>query len=453
MRLNYLIYGIGFILALTSCSCSKDQGTPPIFEDTDDTIRDEDLSGKLSDDELLDLVQHQTFKYFWEGAHQASGMALERSNGDDNIVTSGGSGFGVMAIIVGVERNFISRDQALDRLLRITDFLLNSDRFHGAFPHWYYADTGKVRPFSLMDNGGDLVETSFMIQGLIAARQYFNTENEKEVSLRNKIQKLVDEVEWDWYVQPGEDHLTWHWSPNYGFEQDLQIGGYNESLITYILAVSSETHPIDPSVYHSGWTRNGNFINAKTYFGQYTLPLGYDYGGPLFFAHYSFLGLDPRGLSDTYANYWDQNVAHTLINRAYCMANPKKFPEYGEELWGLTASDNNNGYSAHSPTNDLGVITPTAALSSFPYTPTESMKVLRNLYDNKKNKLWGRYGFYDAINISANWVASSYLAIDQGPIVIMIENYRSQVIWNVFMTSTDVQNGMKKLEFSSPHFN
>jgi hypothetical protein len=417
---------------------------------------DQNASVTLSDEELLDLVQAQTFKYFWDLAHPASGMALERSDKEAyggegwDIVTSGGSGFGIMAIIVGVERNFITRTEAVERLHIVADFLQNGDRFHGAFPHWYYGSTGRVRPFFTEDNGGDLVETSFMIQGLLSARQYFNQNTDAESTLRDKINQLWHEVEWDWYTQ-GMDALTWHWSPDYGWAINLQIKGYNEAMITYLLAASSPTHPIDPSVYHNGWASGVDFYNGRGYYNQLELPLGPDYGGPLFFAHYSFLGLDPRGLQDTYADYWQQNVNHTLVNRAYCLENPEGFTGYGADCWGLTASDNHQGYAAHSPTNDLGVITPTAAISSMPYTPEYSLQALRNFYTNYNGRLWGPYGFYDAFNLSEDWVAPGYLAIDQGPIVVMIENYRTGLLWELFMSCPEIKTGLTALGFTSPH--
>lgn len=441
-----ICYGF-FSTTLPSCS---NNGTST---NTDKPIPDQ----QLSDSELLDLVQKQTFKYFWDFAHVASGMALERSepeayNGEGpNIVTSGGSGFGVMAIIVGAERKYITREQAVERLLKISNFLLNGDRFHGAFPHWYYGNTGKVRPFFTEDDGGDIVETSFMIQGLLTARQYFNKDTPNENSLRDKINQLWNEVEWDWYTN-GRNILTWHWSPNFGWQINHQIKGYNETLITYVLAESSPTHAINKSVYDNGWTSGSNFYNGTVYYNKWRLPLGYEFGGPLFFAHYSFLGLDPTGLKDTYADYWEQNVNHTLINREYCIKNPKEFVGYGVGSWGLTASDNHQGYSAHSPTNDLGVITPTAALSSFPYTPEFSMQALRNFYYNFDGKLWGDYGFFDAFNQTENWYATNYLAIDQGPIIVMIENHRTGLLWNLFMSCPEVQEGLKKLNFTSPHF-
>src|SRR5215471_3201785 len=378
----------------------------------------------LSDSALLDLVQKQTFKYFWDFAHPVSGLARERSNVTDygpETVTIGGSGFGVMSIIVSAERKWIARDTAVGRLLRIMRFLRNADVFHGAYPHWMNGETGKVIRFSPKDDGADLVETSYLFQGLLCARQYFNQDNPKENELRRRINWLWNEVEFDWFTRGNLNVLYWHWSPNHGWAMNNEIHGWNECLITYVLAASSPSHPIGNNVYNRGWVNGIDYKNQREYYGI-KLPLGPDYGGPLFFSHYSFLGLDPRGLKDRYADYWDQNKNHTLINRAYCLDNPKKFKDYGENCWGLTASDDHKGYDAHSPTNDNGTISPTAALSAFPYTPEYSLKALRHFYDDLGNKIWGEYGFTDAFNESKNWWAKSYLANDEGPIVVMMEN-------------------------------
>ncbi|MBX2965726.1 MAG: Ig-like domain-containing protein [Cyclobacteriaceae bacterium] len=402
----------------------------------------------ISDDELLTRVQQQTFNYFWDFAHPASGMARER-NTSGNLVTSGGSGFGIMAIIVGIERGFITRAEGVERLDKILDFLETADRFHGVWSHWINGNTGAVIPFSANDNGGDLVETSFLVQGLITFRQYLNASNPTEQELITRINTLWETVEWDWYRRNDQDVLYWHWSPDKEWTMNLQIRGWNECLITYLLAAASPTHSIPKSVYDQGWARNGNMQNGNSYEGI-QLPLGSSYGGPLFFSHYSFLGIDPRNLSDAYADYWQQNVSHSLINHNYVIRNPKNFVGYSDACWGLTASDNHSGYSAHSPTNDLGVITPTAALSSFPYTPEESMKALKFFYYTLGDKLWAEngYGFYDAFNITQGWTANSYLAIDQGPIVIMIENYRTGLLWDLFMSAPEVQDGLNKLGFS-----
>lgn len=400
----------------------------------------------ISDEALLTLVQEQTFKYFWDFAHPVSGLARERT-GSGDLVTIGGSGFGVMAILAGIERAFISRQEGINRLERTVNFLENADRFHGVWPHWMNGSTGKVIAFSSIDNGGDLIETAFMIQGLLTVRQYLNPADPKEAAIIATITRLWEEVEWDWYTR-GQNVLYWHWSPNYEWQMNMPIRGYNEGLIAYVLAAASPTHSIHPAVYHEGWARGGAMRNGRDFYGI-TLPLGEDLGGPLFFAHYSYLGLDPRNLEDRYANYWEQNVNHTRINRAYVIDNPKNWVGYGEDSWGLTASDNPTGYSAHSPTNDLGVITPTAALSSFPYTPEASMAALRHFYYGLGNRLWGPYGFYDAFDLTRQWIASSYLAIDQGPIIIMIENYRTQLFWNLFMKDPQIQSGLRKLDFTS----
>lgn len=410
----------------------------------------------LSDDQLLDLVQKQTFRYFWDFAHPVSGMARERSNiaydYGNEVVTSGGTGFGVMAVVVAANRGWISRDSATQHVLKIVKFLSKADAYHGVFPHWLNGSTGKTIPFSRKDDGADLVETSYLFQGLLTARQYFNRENPLESELRNRINWLWNDVEWNWFTKDGQNVLYWHWSPNNGWAMNFAIRGYNECLITYFLAACGERYPVDAKVYHEGWTRSNFFRNGKEFYGI-KLPLGFDYGGPLFFAHYSFLGLDPRGLEDGYANYWEQNVNHTLINRAHCIANPNKYTGYGEMCWGLTASDNQDGYSAHAPDNDLGVITPTAALSSFPYTPEYSMKALRHFYYNLGDKIWSEYGFVDAFNETKGWYAKSHLAIDQGPIIVMIENYRTGLLWDLFMSCPEVQKGMKKLGFTSTKSN
>ena len=404
----------------------------------------------ISDSALLRLIQQQTFKYFWDFGHPVSGLARERNTSGET-VTIGGSGFGVMAILVGINRNFITHADGLARMQKIVGFLKNTaQKFHGAFPHWINGTTGAVIPFSAKDDGADLVETAYLFQGLLCARQFFNAASADEANLRNDINTLWDAVEWDWFRKNNENVLYWHWSPNYNWDMNVPIQGWNEALITYVLAASSTTHTIPKTVYDNGWARNGAIKNNSAYFGI-TLPLGQDYGGPLFFAHYSFLGINPHDLSDAYANYWTQNVNHTLINYNYCKFNPKMYYGYGDSCWGLTASDLPNGYAASSPTNDLGVIAPTAAISSLPYTPTESLKAIKFFYYILGDKIWKDYGFVDAFSLQQLWFADSFLAIDQGPIIVMIENYQTGLLWNLFMSCPEVKTGMTKLGFTSPN--
>src|SRR5690606_31279966 len=338
------------------------------------------------------------------------------------------------------------REEGLDRILTITNFLsAKVEKIHGAFPHWVNGSTGATVPFSEKDNGADLVETSLLMQGLITAREYFNSPDPKETELRNKINALWENVEWDFFRKDGENVLYWHYSNEYQWDINLKIQGWNECLITYVLAASSPTYSIPKAVYDEGWARAGAVKNGNSYY-NIPLPLGPNYGGPMFFAHYSFLGLDPFKLQDDYASYGDQNQAHARIQWEYAKDDPKHFG-YSEYIWGLTASDHPEGYAAHSPANDLGIVAPTAALSSFPYTPEASMKALETYYYKLGNRLWKEYGFVDAFSPSTGWVANSFLAIDQGPIIIMIENYRTGFLWNLFMNAPEIKQGLSKLGF------
>jgi hypothetical protein len=407
----------------------------------------------LSDSALLDLVQKQTFRYFWDFGHPVSGLARERSNRSydygDEVVTTGGSGFGIMSIIVAASRGWITREQAAERMNKIVKFLWKADAYHGVFPHWLDGSTGKTIRFGRKDDGADLVETSFLFEGLLCARQYFDKDNQMEREIRDRVNWMWGELEWNWFTREGQDVLYWHWSPNNGWAMNFPLRGFNECMVVYVLAASAERYPVTSAVYDRGWAQSDFFKNGKEFYGI-KLPLGFDYGGPLFFSHYSFVGLDPRGLKDKYADYWEQNRNHTLINREHCVRNPNNFKGYGANCWGLTASDTYNGYDASSPTNDHGTIAPTAALSAFPYTPEYSMQALKHFYYDLGDKIWSEYGFVDAFNESESWYATSHLAIDQGPIIVMIENYRTGLLWNLFMSCPEVKKGLIKLGFESP---
>lgn len=420
-----------------------------------------------ADTALFRLVQQQTFQYFWEGAEPTSGLSRERFHvdniypqNDKNVVTSGGGGFGVMAILVGMERKFITREEGLKRLEKIVHFLETADRFHGAWPHWWNGETGKTKPFGRKDDGGDLVETSFMAQGLLCVRQYFQSGTAEEKALAARADKLWKEIDFNWY-RNGKNVLYWHWSPNFGWEMNFPVKGYNECLIMYVLAAASPTHPVPAEVYHEGWADSGKINEVNKTEGvatDYTYKLQMKHqgdawnGGPLFWAHYSYLGLDPRGLKDKYADYWKECKNQAMINYQWCVDNPNKYKGYGTNSWGLTSSYSVKGYAGHAPTisRDLGVISPTAALSSFPYTPKESMAAMKHWYNDMKDKTWGPYGFYDAFSETADWFKPHYLAIDQGPIVVMMENYRSGLLWNLFMSCPEIKKGLTKLGFESP---
>lgn len=400
---------------------------------------------KLDDDALLEAVARQTFGFFWEGAEPASFMARDRStrtaDPPGDLVAVGGTGFGVMAMVAAVERGWIGRTEAVARLERMVAVLERAERHHGAYPHFLHGETGGTIPFTPLDDGGDLVETAFLMMGLITARQYFTG----NASLAARITALFEAVEWDWYGRGGNG-LYWHWSPNHGWAMDHAIRGWNETLIAYVLAAGSPGHGIDAEVYEEGFCAGTDYHNGKSYYGI-TLPLGPEEGGSLFFAHYSFCGLDPHGLADLHVDFWKQNTAQVEINQAHCIANPGGFVGYGPACWGLTASDDPSGYEAHAPNNDNGTISPTAALSSFPYAPDAAMAALRHFLSAHGDKIWGRFGTVDAFNETRNWWAETYLAIDQGPIVVMMENYRSGLLWKLFMSAPEVQKGLRRLHF------
>ncbi len=385
---------------------------------------------EISDDELFDKVQRTTFKYFWDYAHQTSGLARERLGSGDT-VAAGGSGFGIMAVIVGVERGWITRAEGAARIMKIANFLAAAERFHGAWPHWINGETGKAIAFSTYDDGADLVETAFLIEGLLAARQYFNGSDATETSLRSKITELWESVEWTWFQRDGQNVLYWHWSANHDWRMNMRITGWNEAQIVYILAASSPTYPITKDVYEQGWKPSNS----------------YGYKNPLFFVHYSYMGLDPRKLNDGTRDYWQQLSKHVRTNYEYCV-NSKAGYGYSAQCWGLTASDYYDGYTASSPNHDTGTVAPTAALASFPYSPDESMVAMKYFYYKLGDRLWGEYGFKDAFALKENWFAQSYIAIDQGPIVVMMENYRTGLLWDYFMRDTDVQAGLTKLGFT-----
>lgn len=411
-----------------------------------------------NDSVFLDFIQKVHFNYMWEGADSTSGLAKERIHldnhypeNDQNTITIGGSGFGVAGLIVAMDRGFITREAGVERLHKIADYLTKADRFHGVWPHWLDGPTGKVKPFGKKDNGGDLVESAFLMQTLLCVRQYMDANVETEKSLIDKINKLWHEMEFDWYRNGGKNVLYWHWSPEYEWEMNFPLEGYNECLMAYILGASSPTHGIPAECFHEGWARSGGI---KTDVKPYGLPLDAKHngaeamGGPLFWAHYSYIGLDPRGLKDQYVDYWNVTRNHAMVDYKYCVENPKNFVGYGENCWGLTASYSTKGYAAHCPgDNDCGVITPTAALSSFPYTPEESMRALKYFY-SKGEWIWGKYGFYDAFSETDNWTVPRYLAIDQLTIAPMIENYRTGLLWNLFMSCPEIQAGLAKLGFT-----
>jgi hypothetical protein len=421
---------------------------------------------EFNDDELLTMLQEACFRYYWEGADPSSGMTRENIPGDDRIVATGASGFGIATLIVGVDRGFITRQQGIERLSKIVGFLEHADRYHGAWSHFMNGQTGRTMPvFGMFDNGGDLVETSFLIEGLLAARQYFRGNSDSENRLYQRITHLWEGVEWDWYRGDSRsDFLYWHWSAEWAQQIHHPLIGFNEVMITYLLAMSSPTHGVPVDMYYSGWAgqsaqalgyRNGwsgaadgdHYFNGYTYYGI-KLDVGVGTGGPLFFTHYSYLGFDPHALHDRYTSYFENNRNLALINRAYSIANPKHFDGYGPYAWGLTASDGPEGYVPHAPddADDRGTLTPTGALASFPYTPEASMQALKHYYRDLGAEIWSVYGPRDAFNPKYDWISPIYMGLNQAPISVMVENYRTGLVWRSFMANPEITQMLRKLD-------
>lgn len=471
-KLSYIF--IIYLLLLTSAALAQKKKSSNQESLKHYSIVPVGIIKNIPDSALLEIVQRQTFRYFWNFGHPLSGLARERDNtvhaqyywdyineadNEPNFSKDtfgseacaiGGTGFGIMSTVVAVNRGWIGADTALKRLVKIVDFLTKADCYHGIYPHFMNGTTGKTIPFGRIDDGADIVETSYLLMGLLTAKEYFNHNTPLEKYFRNRVNTMWRDADWNWHSNGDNKKLYWHWSPTNDFDMNFPVFGYDEALITYIIAASSQTHPISKELYENSWVKSGGYKNGKSYYGI-PLPLGnYEKGGPLFFEQYTYMGIDPNDLKDDHGiDYAEQTKNHTLINRAYCIENPKKFKGYGVNCWGLTAGDSYKGYVAHCPEDDRGVIQPTAALSSFPYTPEYSMQALKHFYYDLGDKIWGPYGFADGFSESHNWYAPSHLAIDQGPIVVMIENYRSGLLWKLFMNVPDIQNGLKKLGFKS----
>lgn len=410
----------------------------------------------MNDEEFLDSMQKACFRYFWDFGHPISGLAREGFTHPRSTTTTGGTGFGMITIMVGADRGFVTRQQAAERLLKTVTFLEEkASRYHGLWSHHLRGDTGETIPFAGKDdNGADIVESAFLMEGMLTIREYFDRDQPIENELRQRITRLWEEAEWNWHLQPGDKMLTWHWSPDYGFAKNHKFSGFNECMIAYLLAMASPTHPIPADCYYLGWAGNvDRYVNGRTYYGI-RQPVGPPLGGPLFFTHYSYLGLDPRELTDAYTNYYDNHRAISLIQHRYAMDNPNHHPGYSGLAWGLTSSQNPQGYQAHQPgpnsDRDDGTIAPTAAISAFPYTPDESLATLKHFYHELGPQIWGPFGFHDAFNLGAGWVSPSYLAIDQGPMAPMIENHRTGLPWKTFMKSQVANTILEKLEQARP---
>jgi hypothetical protein len=399
----------------------------------------------LETNQLLTQVQQAGFNYFYEFGHPVCGLARLSIRRNPDICASGASGMGFFNLGVGIERGFISRQEGMNRALLELKFLSqHAERFHGAFPHLINGQTGRAIPFSKYDDGADLVETAFLMEGVLFAREYFSGPSADEAQIRSLADDLWRSVEWDWFLRTDPDPvLIWHWSPNWGWKINLHITGFNECQIVYLLAMASPTHPIKPAAYWAGWEGPDYGVDRVAYGIHMSLGNSNAPAPPLFMAHYSYLGLDPHELWFRDETYFDHFRDFCRVQVRYARAKSNVYKGYGR-LWGITASAGPEGYRAFQPgKRDNGTLAPTAALSSMPYVPAQSLSCLLEMYEHYGSQLWGPLGFYDSFNLTRNWVSKTYLCIDQGPIAPMIENYRTGMCWKTFMNCQEIQPVIK----------
>ena len=428
-------------LALTIClstGCVKDLSTTG-----DGYVQNDNTYDPVTVRAALNAQQKKLVNYFFEGADQVSGFAFNSST-DRTTLTTGATGMGIMNLIIGVERGWISREDAAAHVMKIAEFLDKADRYHGSWSHWYTSD-GKTAAFGNQTAAGEIVETAFMMAGLLTASEYFTGSSEDESAIRTYTEKFWNEVDWSNFVNGDTLYWIWHSDQEGNAAYELPLVGWNETMIVYILAMAApQEHRVPQSLWSTCWVGSGYDQGDRTTYG-YPLPLGTDeYGGPLFLSQYSFLGLDPRRLSDSHAFYWTQNLGHTMINRHYCIYEAPSEYGYSASAWGLTACGgcgDNPDYKSRDPKNDDGVLAPTAALSAYPYVPFYATQVLLNLQDNWSG-LDGQYGFGISYSPGSNSYEASYLGMEHAPMAIMMENYRTGLIWDLLMRNEHVKEGL-----------
>ena len=421
---------------------------------------------------FLDQLQRDTFKFFWETTPAGTGLTPDRAPGA-NTSSVAAVGFALTSYLVGVERGYVTRAEAATRTLRTLETLWRAPQgpaaegvagYNGLFYHFLDGHDGVRSDQSELST----VDTALLMAGVLSAQAYFDKDDETERSIRLLADQLYRRVDWAWASSPRHKPLlSLGWSPEQGFI-DYDWRGYNEGMLLYILALGSPTHPIDPQAWEE-WTRSYRWESA---YGPPHVTFG-----PMFGHQYSHVWVDFRGIQDGYmrskgSDYFTNSVRATHANRAYCIANPGGWKGYGELVWGLTASDGplgaDDAHGAATPfhaywargagpnASDDGTIAPTAAGGSVPFAPEVAIPTLMHFRDRFGDRLYGQYGFKDAFNLSypgksgepTGWFADQYLAIDQGPILLMIENYRTGFVWELLKKSAYVSAGLRKAGFT-----
>ncbi|MDZ4803716.1 MAG: glucoamylase family protein [Candidatus Eisenbacteria bacterium] len=405
---------------------------------------------------LLDTIQHTAFNYFWIEANPANGLIKDRST-TGSPASIAAVGFGLSAICIGIDHGWVSRVDGRQRVLTTLNTFWTGPQgsgvngfmgYKGLFYHFLDMSVG-VRTW---DSELSSIDTALLLAGAIDAKQYFNTADALDIQVRALVDSIYRRVDWEFMRASGVG-IRMGWKPVTGFNGFGTWTGYNEAMIMYLLGLGSPTkppNPNNPGFMWSSWTAGYDWL---TYYG-YT----YIHFPPLFGHQYSHCWIDYRYIQDNYTRnkgitYFENSRRATLAQWQYCIANPGGFTGYGPTLWGLTAGDGPNGYAARGAPpaeNDNGTIAPTAAISSLPFTPDEVIPTMHNFFDNYP-LLWGPYGFKDGFNLTSNpdWYGPDVIGIDQGPIIIMIENYLNQKVWLRFMQNVDVQRGLTRAGFTA----
>ena len=402
-------------------------------------------------DALLDSIQHGAFNFFWKEANPANGLIKDRSaqNAPCSIASLG---FGLSAICIGVDHGWVSREAARDRVLTALTTLWLSPQGGG--------ENGYAGEFGLFYHMLDMstatrtwnselstIDTALLLAGIIDARQYFDGTDSLETRVRSLADSIYYRMDWNLMrnYNPG---ILMAWQPTTGFAGYGQWVGYCEASIMYLLALGSPTHPID----YDGWLTWTHGYSYATEYGQ-----SYVVFPPLFGHQYSQCWIDYRNIADDYMRahgltYFENSRRATLAQRSYSIANPGHHAGYSDSLWGITASDAPGGYSARGAPpaqDDDGTIAPTAPIGSIAFAPEVVIPVIHKMWDTYHDQLWTTYGFRDAFNLDQNWWDTDVIGIDEGPMIIMIENYRTQKVWNRFMQNPDVQRGLANARFTS----
>lgn len=415
---------------------------------------DPSLSGE-SDDQFLLRLQRLGFDYFWREANATNGLIRDRSRPDSKCSVAA-VGFGLSSLAIGIDHGWISREDGRRRVLATMTTLAGGRQgpettgvngYRGWFYHFLEMDSGHRAWKCELSS----IDTALLLAGVLDASEFFDGSDSDEVRIRSLARGLVDRIDWAWMAN-GEATFSMGWHPESGFLSSRWVG-YNEAMILYVLALgagseSGQTGPRSkPPVAWEAWTTGYRW---KRYEGFEFLQFA-----PMFGHQYSHCWIDFRGIADPFMRrrgitYFENSRRANLAQQAYCVSQSARFPNYGALEWGITACDGPEGYAAHGAPpaeNDDGTLAPTAIAGSLPFAPEICIPALRHLEKAYKDKLWGPYGFRDSFNRSRDWWATDTLGIDQGPIVLMIENYRTGAVWRRIQQSPRVRSGLERAGF------